>query len=104
MFPKFGITLHSVLHYLTISCIFHSSSKQAPPITSNATTTKVLDAPLGKINIHFRGGYIIPPLFPATTTTVTRQSPFHLLIALDESGSAKGNLYWDDGDTIGMLN
>lgn len=61
----------------------------------------VLDAPLGKINLHLRGGYIVPTMIPETTTTETAQNPVLLAVSLDESGRAKGHMYWDDGDDIG---
>eukprot|EP00057_Strongylocentrotus_purpuratus_P032922 XP_789388.3 PREDICTED: lysosomal alpha-glucosidase [Strongylocentrotus purpuratus] len=71
-----------------------------PPLTFNKTTSMVLDAPLGKINLHLRGGYIIPTMKPETTTTETAQNPVLLVVSLDESGTAKGHMYWDDGDDI----
>uniref|UniRef100_A0A8C4TN34 alpha-glucosidase n=1 Tax=Falco tinnunculus TaxID=100819 RepID=A0A8C4TN34_FALTI len=58
-------------------------------------------APLSKIPLFIRGGYILPEQAPATTTTKSRLNPFGLIIALDEQGEASGSLFWDDGDSIG---
>jgi lysosomal alpha-glucosidase len=59
-----------------------------------------LDAPIDKINVAIRGGSILPVLPPKTTTTETRKQNFTLLVALDEKENAKGELFWDDGDTL----
>ncbi|KAI1705427.1 glycosyl hydrolases family 31 domain-containing protein [Ditylenchus destructor] len=45
-----------------------------------------------------KAGSIIPRQTPKMTTTETRATPFQLLIALD-NGNAKGELYWDDGES-----
>ena len=34
------------------------------------------------------------------TTTESRLKPFDLMVALNETGRASGDLYWDDGDSI----
>ena len=62
-----------------------------------------LDAPLGKINVAIKGGTIVPILPPKQTTTQLRQQNFTLLVALDSSQKAFGELYWDDGDSIDPL-
>jgi len=62
-----------------------------------------LDAPIEKINVHVRGGFIIPMQTPGANLILGRGNPFQLLVALSSSGNASGNLYWDDGDSIGML-
>lgn len=62
---------------------------------------QTLSAPINQINLHVRGGYILPMQEPALTTTDSRKNPFSLLVALDEAGKANGSLFWDDGDTIG---
>uniref|UniRef100_H2YDG1 alpha-glucosidase n=1 Tax=Ciona savignyi TaxID=51511 RepID=H2YDG1_CIOSA len=63
-------------------------------------TTASVDAPLGTIPIHVRGGHIIPTQEPASNTEISRHNPFGLIIALDDTGSAAGDMYWDDGDTL----
>lgn len=60
-----------------------------------------LPAPVDKIPLIIRGGSIIPAQKSNTTTTTSRKNKFELLVALDEAGNAKGELYWDDGDSIG---
>jgi alpha-glucosidase (family GH31 glycosyl hydrolase) len=60
-----------------------------------------LDAPLEKLNIHIRGGFIIPMQIPGSNLMIGRENPFTLLIAQSAEGNATGNLYWDDGDNIG---
>ncbi len=61
-----------------------------------------LDAPIQKINVHVRGGIIIPMQIPGSNLILGRGNPFQLLVASSSSGSASGNLYWDDGDSIGI--
>lgn len=56
-----------------------------------------LDAPLTKINVHIRGGSIIPSQKAAYTTTQTRQGPWSIIVAPDANGNATGSLYLDDG-------
>ncbi|XP_055971733.1 lysosomal alpha-glucosidase [Sorex fumeus] len=62
-----------------------------------------LPAPLDTINVHLREGYIITLQGPGLTTTETRQQPMALVVALTASGDAQGELYWDDGDSLGVL-
>lgn len=92
-----------------------------------------LPAPLEKIPLHIRGGSIIPVQAVAVTTTLSyvspcivwpcshqflpcliiscvgwllpcrRKNPFGLLVAYGKDGTAEGDLYWDDGEALGML-
>ncbi|XP_065794577.1 probable maltase-glucoamylase 2 [Muntiacus reevesi] len=61
---------------------------------------KVLEAPLDHINLHIRGGYILPWQEPAMNTHSSRQKYMGLTVALDDSGRAEGQLFWDDGQSI----
>ncbi|KAM9292474.1 sucrase-isomaltase, intestinal-like [Morus bassanus] len=85
------------------------------PSTWNKNYTTVA-APLSKIPLFIRGGYILPEQAPATTTTKSahqfvltlvnvfvnsRLNPFGLIVALDEQEEASGPLFWDDGDSVG---
>ncbi|KAI8140128.1 glycosyl hydrolases family 31-domain-containing protein [Fennellomyces sp. T-0311] len=68
---------------------------------SGATSTKVtLDAPLTHIPIHVRGGSILPLKTPKLLVRETMATPYTLLIALDDQGSANGVLYIDDGHSL----
>lgn len=58
---------------------------------------KTLDAPLLHQPIHIRGGYIIPTQKAGNTSRTSRQSPWSLIVALDQDGAAEGELYLDDG-------
>uniref|UniRef100_A0A8B9W9G9 alpha-glucosidase n=1 Tax=Bos mutus grunniens TaxID=30521 RepID=A0A8B9W9G9_BOSMU len=58
-----------------------------------------MELPGDKIGLHLRGGYIFPTQQPATTTVASRRNPLGLIIALDENKEAKGELFWDDGET-----
>ncbi|XP_012576239.1 PREDICTED: maltase-glucoamylase, intestinal [Condylura cristata] len=59
----------------------------------------VMNLPADKIGLHLRGGYIFPTQEPATTTVASRRNPLALIIALDDNQEAKGELFWDDGET-----
>ncbi|XP_073350989.1 lysosomal alpha-glucosidase [Pagrus major] len=60
----------------------------------------LLPAPLDTINVHVREGHIIPQQEPALTTTASRRNPFFLTVALSAGGWARGDLFWDDGDSL----
>ena len=60
-----------------------------------------LAAPFDFVNVHVHGGKIIPTQQPAANTELSKQNPFGLIVALDANGEASGNLYLDDGDSIG---
>lgn len=59
-----------------------------------------LDAPLGHIPVHIRGGVVVPTQEAALTTRDSRASPWGLLVALDLTGAAEGTLYLDDGVSV----
>lgn len=58
-----------------------------------------VSAPLEVIPVYAYGGIIIPYQVPALTTTESRSNPFGLSIPLDSSMRAKGELFWDDGES-----
>ncbi|XP_006746626.1 maltase-glucoamylase, intestinal [Leptonychotes weddellii] len=58
-----------------------------------------MELPGDKIGLHLRGGHIFPTQQPATTTVASRRNPLGLIIALDDNKEAKGELFWDDGET-----
>ncbi|THY30913.1 putative alpha-glucosidase [Aureobasidium pullulans] len=59
-----------------------------------------LDAPLGHINVHIRGGSVLPQQEAALTTTASRNSSWSVIAALSAEGTATGSLYIDDGESI----
>uniref|UniRef100_A0A3B3V9A7 alpha-glucosidase n=1 Tax=Poecilia latipinna TaxID=48699 RepID=A0A3B3V9A7_9TELE len=64
--------------------------------------TKVsMDTPLEHINLHVRGGYILPWQKPENNTFYSRKNPMGLIVALSDSGTAQGSVFWDDGEGIG---
>uniref|UniRef100_A0A8C5KMD1 Lysosomal alpha-glucosidase n=1 Tax=Jaculus jaculus TaxID=51337 RepID=A0A8C5KMD1_JACJA len=62
-----------------------------------------LPAPLDSINVHLRAGYIVPLQGPGLTTTESRKQPMALVVALTAGGEAHGELFWDDGESLGVL-
>ena len=62
-----------------------------------------LNAPLNFINLHVRGGFILPTQEPANNTFYSRQNPFGLIVALNENLEAEGELFYDDGDSIDTI-
>ncbi|KFO22135.1 hypothetical protein H920_16515 [Fukomys damarensis] len=61
---------------------------------------EILKAPLDHINLHVRGGYILPWQEPAINTHSSRQNFMGLTVALDDGGKAEGQIFWDDGQSI----
>ena len=59
-----------------------------------------IDAPLGHIPVYVRGGYALPMQAPAMTTRDARATDWSVLVALGLEGTASGNLYLDDGESI----
>ncbi|KAK5729270.1 hypothetical protein LTR15_002412 [Elasticomyces elasticus] len=70
------------------------------PVVAEAQQNVTLSAPLEHINVHIRGGSILPLQSPGYTTAETRDNPYSLVVALDESGQARGSLYLDDGESL----
>lgn len=61
---------------------------------------KSLPAPLDHINLHVRGGYVLPWQEPAQNTHLSRQKFLGFKVALDDEGTAEGWFFWDDGQSI----
>ncbi|XP_066841235.1 maltase-glucoamylase-like [Anser cygnoides] len=59
-----------------------------------------LPAPIDHINLHIRGGHVLVQQSPANTTAYSRKNPLSLIVALNDSQLAEGQLYWDDGVRI----
>ncbi|XP_012663563.1 sucrase-isomaltase, intestinal [Otolemur garnettii] len=60
----------------------------------------VFNAPFDTINLHVRGGHILPCQEPAQNTHFSRQNHMKLIVAADDNQMAQGTLFWDDGDSI----
>ncbi|BFZ03803.1 hypothetical protein BsWGS_06842 [Bradybaena similaris] len=65
--------------------------------------TVQLNAPIDHINVHVRGGSIIPLLPITQRTDLSRQQKFQLLVAVGADSSAQGELFWDDGESIDSI-
>jgi alpha-D-xyloside xylohydrolase len=59
--------------------------------------TVTLDTPLTSVNVHIYGGTVLPRQSSAMTTTIAKQTPFNLIVALCPLGGAYGELFVDDG-------
>ncbi|XP_032365998.1 maltase-glucoamylase, intestinal [Etheostoma spectabile] len=59
-----------------------------------------MPTPLDHINLHIRGGYILPWQKPQNTTYYSRRNPLGLIVALSDSQTAQGLFFWDDGEGI----
>uniref|UniRef100_A0A3Q3EIB9 alpha-glucosidase n=1 Tax=Labrus bergylta TaxID=56723 RepID=A0A3Q3EIB9_9LABR len=62
-----------------------------------------MPTPLDHINLHIRGGHIIPCQEGIRNTFHSRRNPLGLIVALSDSGTAQGTLFWDDGEGIGTI-
>ncbi|KAM5135364.1 lysosomal alpha-glucosidase-like [Mantella aurantiaca] len=62
-----------------------------------------LPAPMETINVHVRGGGILPLQLPGMTTQETRRNSLALVVALTMEGFARGDLFWDDGESLGSF-
>ncbi|NXN29051.1 LYAG glucosidase, partial [Nycticryphes semicollaris] len=59
-----------------------------------------MSAPLEHLNLHVREGAILPTQKPETTSEATRRNPLRIIVALSQSGTAWGDLFWDDGESL----
>merc|ERR1719215_2265177 len=60
--------------------------------------TKVVSAPLNKIPVYQRAGVIVPRrMRPRRCSDLMANDPYTLVVTLDDSGSASGSLYIEDG-------
>lgn len=65
-------------------------------------STVTVAAGLDRIPMLLKGGSIVPMKSRyRRSTKLMKHDPYTLVIALDADGKAKGNLYIDDGETIG---
>ncbi|KAM4628069.1 sucrase-isomaltase, intestinal [Polymixia lowei] len=61
-----------------------------------------MPTPLDHINLHIRGGHILPWQKPENNTHYrqVRRNPLGLIVALSDNGTAQGSFFWDDGEGI----
>jgi lysosomal alpha-glucosidase len=65
------------------------------------STQMKFDSPLTSPPVLLiRGGNIIATQEARLTTTEARKTKFTLIVGLDENQNAKGDLYWDDGESL----
>jgi len=72
-------------------------------LTSSKAQRLKLKSPLEVINVHVRGGSIVPMQYPAVTTVLARQMPFILIVAFNQTDQAVGNLFLDDGESLDSI-
>ena len=65
--------------------------------TTKAGVTKTIDTPLTSVNVHIRGGSVVPMQQGGMTTTGASKTPFTLVAALCPDHGAFGSLFVDDG-------
>ena len=65
-----------------------------------AKSWQTVASPLDKQLIFHRGGHAIPLQRAALTSYEGRQTPFTLVVPLDQEGSAKGWVFVDDGESL----
>jgi len=63
-----------------------------------STGELTLQAAVDHINLHIRGGFILPAQKPALNTMLSRQNHFELIVALKDN-YASGKMIWDDGES-----
>jgi alpha-glucosidase len=71
------------------------------PVEATGSYVQLTDIPYTHIPVHIRGGSIVPlRISGANTTTQLRMKDFELLIAPNAKGTAEGELYLDDGESL----
>ncbi|NWI21977.1 LYAG glucosidase, partial [Crypturellus soui] len=68
-------------------------------VNSSGETLK-MSAPLEHLNLHVREGSILPTQKPGITSEASRGNPLRLIVALSQSATAWGDLFWDDGESL----
>ena len=76
--------------------LLEGPGKLVPHVKENA----LIELPLEKTGVFFRGGSVIPAQQPGGNTAKSRQNPLDIFVFLNENSSAQGELYVDDGESI----
>ncbi|KAH9214809.1 glycoside hydrolase family 31 protein [Leptodontidium sp. 2 PMI_412] len=69
-------------------------------ITAGPGQNITIDAPLGHIPVYVRGGSVLPIQEAGMTTRECRSNPWGLIAATSLEGTASGQLYLDDGESL----
>ncbi|PBP23596.1 glycoside hydrolase family 31 protein [Diplocarpon rosae] len=69
-------------------------------ITAAPGQNVTIDAPLGHIPVYIRGGSVLPIQEAGMTTRECRSNPWGLIAATSLEGTASGQLYIDDGESL----
>uniref|UniRef100_A0A8C3KGT3 P-type domain-containing protein n=1 Tax=Calidris pygmaea TaxID=425635 RepID=A0A8C3KGT3_9CHAR len=75
-----------------------SPPAQGSSVNSSGEMLK-MSAPLEHLNLHVREGAILPTQV-STHPEATRRNPLRIMVALSQSGTAWGDLFWDDGESL----
>ncbi|KAK7073777.1 hypothetical protein SK128_024244 [Halocaridina rubra] len=67
-------------------------------LTATGPITQTVNAPMEFIPLFIRGGAILPWQEPAENTELSKMNAYGLTMALDATGTASGEIFWDGGD------
>ena len=79
---------------------WYDFTNKTSSVTSDSGKSVWVDIPIDKIKVFLKAGSVIPIHKPEQTTTQQRKGNFSLIVSLDGKTEAKGQLCWDDGDSI----
>jgi alpha-glucosidase (family GH31 glycosyl hydrolase) len=97
-----GVT--SVHAYFPAGLWYDFKTKALVVDSSSAGQYVDLSTELTEVNVHIAGGNILALQEAAMTTKAGRQTPFTISVALCEKNTARGALFWDDGEQIELTN